>query len=87
MHPPGMVHAWVGQKLLKNYIFKSFRSPEVELRTLFQREQTQYRNHFSISYSVMVTPPNKLYTYLYQALLFRLICHAPIKNRVLIVNP
>ncbi len=22
--PLGMVHAWVGQKLLKNYIFKSF---------------------------------------------------------------
>ena len=29
----GMVHAWVGQKLLKNYIFKSFYDvPKLSLR-------------------------------------------------------
>ncbi len=32
-------------------------------------------------------PPNKLYTQLSQALLFRLICHTPIKNKGLSVNP
>ncbi len=48
----GMVHAWVGQKLLKKYIFKSFLMSEVELETLFQRVQTQYGNHSSRSYSV-----------------------------------
>jgi hypothetical protein len=34
-----------------------------------------------------VDPPNKLYTHLSQALLFRLICHTPIKNRGLSINP
>ena len=34
----------------------------------------------------MVPPPNKVYTRLYKALLIRLICHTPIKNRVLRVN-
>ncbi len=28
-----------------------------------------------------INPPNKLYTHLSQALLFRLICNAPIKNK------
>jgi hypothetical protein len=52
-----MVHAWVGQKLLKNTFLSVFWCTEVELRTLFQRVQMQYCNHSSISYSVMVTPP------------------------------
>jgi hypothetical protein len=54
----GMVHARVGQKLVKNHILQVFLCPEVELWTLFQRVQTQYPNYSSISYySVMVTPP------------------------------
>ncbi len=32
-------------------------------------------------------PLNKLYTHLSQALLFRLICHTPIKNRGLSIDP
>ncbi len=31
--------------------------------------------------------PNKLYTHLNEALLIRLLCHTPIKNRDLSVNP
>jgi hypothetical protein len=32
-------------------------------------------------------PPNKLYTHLNKALLFRLIYHTPIKNKGLSINP
>jgi hypothetical protein len=40
------------------------------------------------SYVILtVRPPYKLYTHLSQALLFRLICHTPIKNRGLDVDP
>ncbi len=53
----GMVHAWVGQKLLKITFLRVFQCPKVELWTLFQQVQTQYNNHSCISYSVMVTPP------------------------------
>jgi hypothetical protein len=61
----GMVHAWVGQKLLKIRFLRVFLCPEIELKTLFQRVQKQYSNHSSISCSVSQCPPtNYILTFL-----------------------
>ncbi len=61
----GMVHAWVGQKLLKNYICKSFPmsrswTPDTVPTSTNAIQQPILHKLFCHG-----NPPNKLYTYLY----------------------
>jgi hypothetical protein len=83
----GMVHAWVGQKLLKRNKIKRFFSGDQ-----FQVRNTVLTNTNAIAKPLVhmiflyLDPPNKLYTHLSKALLFRLICNTPIEIRVLSVD-
>ncbi len=58
----GMVHAWVGQKLLKNYIFKSFSmsrswTPDTVPTSTNAIPKPLFHKLFCHG-----NPPNKLYT-------------------------
>jgi hypothetical protein len=56
----GMMHAWVGEKLLKNTFLRVFRCPEVELETQFQTSTNAMRQPLLHIVFYQLDPPNKL---------------------------
>ncbi len=83
----GVVHPYLDQKLLKSNKIKSF-NPGPKIGSRYCSNEYKCTNITTPAYAIMsLRPPNTIYTYLSQALLFRLICHTPIKNRGLSVDP
>ncbi len=61
----GMVHAWVGQKLFKNYIFKSFLMSQSWTPDTVPMSTNAIPKPLLHKLFCHVNPPDKLYTYLY----------------------
>ncbi len=88
MYALGVVHTYVDQKLLK----------VTKVRVLIHVLNTgsrhcsnkPKRNRITtLAYAIMsvISPQYNIYTHLSQALLFRLMCHTPINNRGLSIDP